>query len=211
MEKGLGIILKRTNYKDADRILTLYTNNFGKIDVLAKGIRKITSKRKSLLEPMNIIKFNMYKKYALPILTQTELIESFPKIKSNYEKINSAYFILEVFEKIVPEEEIDKTLLKFLAKTLQALSQTNSTTILNAFSVKILNITGFFSQSDFNEKLRNPELQTYLQNLLNNTYEDIVAKSNKFEAQTEHSMFKVLKNLLEETLEMRIKTNLSND
>ena len=51
--KTEGIILKRINFGEADRILTSYTKHFGKISLLAKGVRKITSRKGGNIELFN--------------------------------------------------------------------------------------------------------------------------------------------------------------
>ena len=55
--KTRGIIIKRSNYSEADRILTIYTEKLGKIRVNAKGIRKIKSKLAGSLEPFCLTDF----------------------------------------------------------------------------------------------------------------------------------------------------------
>lgn len=45
-----GIVLSRKNYGEADRILVILSKNFGKLSLLAKGIRKIKSKKEEVLK-----------------------------------------------------------------------------------------------------------------------------------------------------------------
>ena len=46
-----GIILKRKDYQENDRLFTIYSKDYGKIDLIAKGTKKISSKLNSYLEP----------------------------------------------------------------------------------------------------------------------------------------------------------------
>ena len=59
--KTEGIVLKSTEFKEADKIVTIYTKNYGKISAIAKGVRKIKSKFESSLEILTHSIFLIYK------------------------------------------------------------------------------------------------------------------------------------------------------
>ncbi|MFH1792345.1 MAG: DNA repair protein RecO, partial [Patescibacteria group bacterium] len=52
-----AIILATKDYSEADRILVVYTKDFGKLSLIAKGVRKTTSKKRGHLEIFNYLKF----------------------------------------------------------------------------------------------------------------------------------------------------------
>ena len=56
-----GLILKRANFGEADRMLTILTKNLGKISVVARGVRKITSRRAGNVELLNLVKIGLKK------------------------------------------------------------------------------------------------------------------------------------------------------
>ena len=170
-----GIILKRTNYKEADKILTIYTDKFGKINVIAKGIRRITSKKKGHLELLNHAKLEMIENKQWYIVTQAELLDAFYKIKSDYSKVKWAYYILECFDKLIPENEENEVLYKFLLKTLKTFNDTNINPkhIVNAYNLKIIKMLGYYSSPQ--DLSRDQLVQNYLDYLARLKYEEVLS------------------------------------
>ena len=72
-----GIVIKRSNYSEADRIVTIFTKQSGKITVRATGVRKIASRRSPHLELLNYCIFGLYLGKNMPVLTEVESKESF--------------------------------------------------------------------------------------------------------------------------------------
>jgi recombinational DNA repair protein (RecF pathway) len=203
-----AIVIKRINYKDQDKIITLYTKEIGKIAVMAKGIRKIDSKRKSYFEPGNFIKIALIKSHKFHIAAQTELLNSYPQIKKTYEKANALYYILEIFDGLVPEEDDNVTIFKFLEKSLSTLENINEdkvTDFLNAYSIKLLRMSGFLDNPyEIIHTKTNKEFYSYLDNLINKTYVQIIEQPNEDFLAGE--VFKLIKNYTENVLEKRIKS-----
>ncbi len=199
-----AIVLKRINYRDADRILTLYTKELGKVSVIAKGVRKMNSKRKSSLELFNLIDIQLIESHQWYIAGQTEIIQTFPKIKSDLKITTWTYYIVEIFEKTIPDNEQNDILFKFLSKTLVILNQSLSPHILNAFNLKLLKLTGFYSRME--HKIVNSDMQNYMHKLETLKYEEIV-KLEADQAMIENT-HKLLINLTKEVLELDIKTKV---
>lgn len=199
-----AIILKRITYRDADRILTLYTKELGKVSVIAKGVRKMNSKRKSSLELLNFIDIQLIENHEWYIAGQTEIIQSFPKIKSDLIKTNQAYYIAEVFEKIMAEQEKDELLFSFLCKTLITMNDSYNPNIINAFNLKILKLGGFYSRVE--HKIMNTDLKDYLHKLERLKYEETDnLEINQALIENTH---KFLRGLTEEILEQNIKSEV---
>lgn len=58
--KTLGIVLKGSNFGEADKILTVFTLSLGKVKVMAKGIRKIRAHLCGSLEPFMLVDLQLY-------------------------------------------------------------------------------------------------------------------------------------------------------
>ena len=95
-----AIILKRINYKDADKIITMYTKELGKISTIAKGIRKVTSRKRSHLELLNLVEVYLVESHDWYIITQAQAIKSFSRLKDNLSTTSWGYYVAEIFEKI---------------------------------------------------------------------------------------------------------------
>lgn len=93
-----GIVLARRNFGEADRILSIYTKNHGRISVIAKGIRKTTSKKRGHLEIFSYIKFQVADGRGIGILTEVETLNNFEIVRKDLKKVSLAYFFCEVIK-----------------------------------------------------------------------------------------------------------------
>ncbi|MBU1104363.1 DNA repair protein RecO [Candidatus Parcubacteria bacterium] len=92
-----AIVLRRINYSDSDRIYTLLTPDLGKISAIAKGVRKIKSRKAGHLDLGCIVKVSLAEGKNLHILTQAETIQTVEFAKGNLKLANA---ILEAIESI---------------------------------------------------------------------------------------------------------------
>ncbi len=103
-----GLVLKRSNTGETDRIVTFITQDFGKLVGVAKGVRTLKSSQRAHLEPGNLVKLFAIKTKNLPIITQTSLIENINQdIRGSLGKIRSLSQILEIFDRLFVEEDQD--------------------------------------------------------------------------------------------------------
>ena len=100
-----AIVLKRVNYAEKDRIITLYTEKSGKVAAVAKGCRDLKSSRLSVLEPGNLVDAYLITTKGLPILTQTRLVDDFIQTKSTLKKMKQLLQVLEIVDSLSVEEE----------------------------------------------------------------------------------------------------------
>ena len=105
--KTEGIILKSTEYEEADKIVTIYTKNYGKITAIAKGARKTKSKFGSSLEILTCSVFLFYKGRNIDIVSQAEILESFFSASKEVIKFAFAANCVEVVNKLTEEREIN--------------------------------------------------------------------------------------------------------
>jgi len=140
-----GIVLSRKYFSEADAIITLFTDDFGKMIFVAKGIKKLTSRKRGSLEPFSEIKFSAVKTKALPILTETEIINSFPEIRNNLKKLSVAYYFLELANKISSEDEKNEDLYVLLINYLKKLEISKKLKPLRLeFARELLVLSGFW-------------------------------------------------------------------
>lgn len=100
-----GIILKRTNFGEADRIITAFTKQKGKIGVLAKGIRRITSRRAGSVELFNQSILFLHKGRNFDILTEATTLSTFPKFRTQLSLVGAAYYACELVDRLTAEEQ----------------------------------------------------------------------------------------------------------
>jgi recombination protein O len=118
-----GIIIKRRNFNEADRILTVLTRDYGKIQIKATGVRKITSRRAAHIELLNHTILHLYKGKTLSILTEAKMLEDFSKVKGDFDKVGLAYHFCELVDGLCPENQENSAIFYLLQRTLTTLSQ----------------------------------------------------------------------------------------
>ncbi len=150
--KTEGIILKRKDFSEADRILTVFTQKLGKISVLAKGVRRITSKRSGNVELLNRSLIYLHQAKSFLILTEASSLDTFQKIKSDLTLSTYAYHIIELVDKLTAENQENRILYEYLVEVLKRLEQKPRQIFIRAFEVKILVNLGFIS-------FKNPEVE----------------------------------------------------
>lgn len=100
-----GLVLTRTNYGEADRIVTLLTRHFGKVRVLAKGVRKERSKLAGGVELFGVSEIGfVYGRGELATLTSARLIKHYSSFLNNLSKIDFAYGALKLVNKFTTDD-----------------------------------------------------------------------------------------------------------
>lgn len=120
-----GIVIKKVDHSEADRSLTLFTQNFGKININVKGLRKSKKKHLNGADLFGISNFIFYKKDEYYILSSFELNETFFNLRKNLEKLNISFHILEILNSILVENETRIDLYKLLLNSFRFLDKNN--------------------------------------------------------------------------------------
>ncbi len=162
-----GIVLKRSNFNEADKILTVFAKKHGKIKVIAKGVRKIKSRRGPHIELFNHVKIFLHKGKSFDIVTETEAIETFENLKKDLKKIAAAYYIAEIVDKLCPERQEHDDILFELIKVLHNISYTKDndlTRLIDDFSLIIITNLGYLPQG---HTIR-LDLKSYIEEIIEN-------------------------------------------
>lgn len=141
--KTEGIILKRRDFGEADRILTVFSLHRGKITVLAKGVRRITSRRSGNVELLNRVQMYLYPGKNFLILTEATALDTFARLKEDLTLSTYAYHILELTDKLTAENQENRDLYEHLYEVLKRLSRKPRQILIRAYEVKILSNLGF--------------------------------------------------------------------
>lgn len=182
--KTEGVILKRLNYSEADRILTIYTRHYGKIRAIAKGVRKITSRKGGNLELFNHCVLFLAEGRNLDIVTEAQVINSFSRLGDDLERAAAAFYLVELVDQLTPDEQVNRQVFDLLVTALthiqcmqdseMPLSQQNTHSMCAEFEIGLLKTLGFWSdridrrdikgyiEEIIERKLRSPEFQKKL-------------------------------------------------
>jgi len=141
--KTEGIILKRTNFGEADRILTIYTKHYGKIRALAKGVRKITSRKGGNVEAFNHVSLFLAQGRNLDIVSEAEVINSFKSWRKNLRKVGLAYYFSELVDKLTPDGQANRVVFELLREFLGKIGQESESKLIRSFEEQLLEELGF--------------------------------------------------------------------
>lgn len=121
-----GIVLKKINRKEADQLFTIYTKDFGKLRILGKGIRKISSKLRSGMDIIYLSKIEFIQGKIYKTLTDTVLIEGFKNLRKDFKKTIIAQEILEVLDNLIQGQEPEIEIWDLLLEVLKDLNHSDS-------------------------------------------------------------------------------------
>jgi DNA repair protein RecO (recombination protein O) len=145
--KTEGVVLKRSNFGEADRLITLFTKHYGKVTGLAKGIRKITSRKRGALEIFNQVIFFAAKGKGMEIITEAEVLNTFSDWRKDLKKVAAAYEVCEILDKLTVEgteqEEVYRLLVTAL-KELEIANRENLSDLIEDFAGSLLKLLGFW-------------------------------------------------------------------
>ena len=139
-----GVVLKTIKLGEADRIVTIFTRENGKVRAVAKGIRKTKSRFGGRLEPFTRAELLIYRgRKDLDTITSVDIIDSFDAARRDYELLNAASAMAELVEKITPDREGAFSTYALLIGGLRALTTTRTATVLPSFLIKLLSVSGY--------------------------------------------------------------------
>src|SRR3990167_284518 len=136
--KTEGIIIRRRNIGEADRIITVFTRYNGKLRIKAPGVRKITSRRSPHIELLNLSVLTLYNssRSQVPILTEAQTIYSFDIVKADLKKIGFAFYICELIDKLCPDSQENRRIFYLLRDTFEKLESLSCEAAVNEFEEK---------------------------------------------------------------------------
>lgn len=145
MLKTEGIVLKEIRYKDTSKILNIYTKKYGKVNVLARGAYRPKSQIIANTQPFSYNEYQLYKGKSFFYLNQGDIIDSFYSIREKMERVVFGYYILELIEKSIPDEQENEKLFLLLKKGLQVLSSLDNDFIkfIIAYELKFISFLGY--------------------------------------------------------------------
>ncbi len=138
-----AIILQHSDWGEADRILRIFTREQGKLRAIAKGARKMKSRKAGHLEPFMRSKLMLAKGRDMWIVTQAEVIEPYSALRENLEATARAAYVIELLDRLTYEEGQNWQLYDLATKTLSRLVEEDPFVPTHYFEMRILDNTGY--------------------------------------------------------------------
>ena len=104
---AVGLVLKRVKVGETDVIVTLLTQERGKLVCRAKGVRTLKSTKRSALQPGNVVRFHWIETKSMPLLTQALMEEDCAVMESTLVRMRQISQLLELCERLFIENELE--------------------------------------------------------------------------------------------------------
>lgn len=139
-------MLARRDFREFDQIITLYTKERGKIELLARGVKKMESKNSAHLEPFSYLFAEAIEGKEIDHLTRAVPINFFAKIRQNLDKSLATGFIASFLEKNTEVNQPDKNVYEIFLSWLKFAEKTEKFNfiLVDAFVINLFSALGFY-------------------------------------------------------------------
>jgi len=140
-----ALVLREVNYKDSDKILTLFTREEGKRTVKARGCRKKGSLLAAAAQLLVYSEMTMFELRGFTQVTEAESLNQFWGVRGELEKLALASYFAETAEVISEEGQPDEALLSLLLNTLFVLNKPQAARILikSVYELRLMCLSGY--------------------------------------------------------------------
>jgi len=153
IEKDLGFVLKRYNFRETSLITTLYTSSFGKIRGIFKGFY---TPKKEFSSPLDIFTLNEFvfypKKSEIWLISHADLVSDFSYLREDLLKAKVGALLFNLLDKTMPLWDQNIQVFNLINDCLNSLKQEREFKILYVFLIKFLSLAGF--KPEFNHCLK---------------------------------------------------------
>lgn len=144
-----GIVLKSKDYREADQLLTILTPGFGRIDAIAKGVRKPRSRLRSGTQQLCRSRFLFYAGKNLATVTQCEVQSIFAPLRQDLRRLAYAYYLVEIADVVALPGQASPGIYNPLNHALELLATIDPELVARAFEARILKNLGLQPRLDF--------------------------------------------------------------
>ena len=143
-----AVVLRHSDYGEADRLLTLYTRQLGKTRVIAKGARKIASRKAGHIEPFTYVKLQLSKGRDMLVLTQADTVDAYLPLREDLILTSQASYVMELLDRFTYEDDTENpSTFRLLTETLSRLaSKFDPWLVIRYYEMRLLDHLGFRPQ-----------------------------------------------------------------
>lgn len=142
-----SIVLRHNDWGEADRLLVIFSREKGKLRAVAKGARKLISRKAGHLEPFTHVHLQLAKGRDFWIVTQADTMDAYPNIRENLLLTGYAAYCVELTDRFTFEEQENRALFLLLAETLKRIdSGSDPFLVVRYFEMRLLDAAGYRPQ-----------------------------------------------------------------
>ena len=140
-----AVVLRHSDWGEADRLLTLYSRERGKVRALAKGARKIRSRKAGHLEPFTRVTLQLARGHDLLIVTQADTLDAYMPLREELVRTSQASYVVELLDRFTYEEGVENNaIFRLLTETLSRVAdEPDPWLALRYYEVRLLDFLGY--------------------------------------------------------------------
>lgn len=139
-----AVVIRHMEYGEADRILTLYTLERGKLQAIAKGVRKLQSHKAGHLQPFTQVSLFLAKGRNLDVIAQAQAVRTFDQIRADLKLTAYAAYLLELLDRFTYEEGSNRELYNLVVASLSRLDEGRPpVTVVHYYEIQLMELIGF--------------------------------------------------------------------
>lgn len=147
--KTRALVIKRIPLGEKDKIVTLYTREYGKLSAVAKGARRTTSRLSGATEPLMFLHGLLAEGMNLDIVTQADVRESFPGLRADFGLFLRATYACELLDRLTVERDPQSEYFDLLLSTLYILQRAKDPdAAIHAYELKLMALAGYEPRLD---------------------------------------------------------------
>lgn len=150
-QKLEGIVIKRTNFGEQDKLVVVFTREVGKITLKAPGVRKINSRRAACLELFNQVNLIISDHGKIPLISEATEVNRFPSFKKDLSSVGMAFYIVEIIDRLLPDRQAHEEIYDELLIVLKTLDtgEEQAERLIKEFIVHQLWNLGFLPRGEY--------------------------------------------------------------
>ncbi len=139
-----AVVLRHSDWGEADRLLTLFTREEGKLRAIAKGARKPRSRKAGHLEPLTRVSLLLARGRSFFIVTQAETVDAHLPLTEDLELVGYGSYVLELLDRFTHDEDENRALYRLLSATLTRLvAGDDPGLVLRYYELRLLDAMGY--------------------------------------------------------------------
>ncbi|MEK7597454.1 MAG: DNA repair protein RecO [Patescibacteria group bacterium] len=161
--KTEAVVLKKKDLLNKDVLISLFTQDLGRLTIFAKGVKKITSRRSPHLQTGNLINVLISHKNDHYYLQESQIVSGFSELKKDEKKVRQLYSLLFVLDRLLPEQQKETKTYNLTKNFLIDLSKSVKSNIITfQYLTNIMMQLGYLDK-----KVSYPELKSLIEEIIN--------------------------------------------
>lgn len=195
-ERVKGIVVKTIDYKEADKLASIFTLERGLISAKFTGVKREKAKLKSFTQPFVFADFILNKSGNLRTVTSASLIDNFSGIVASYDKTICGYIVLDMIRSILPSEKEEPDIFLLTLSALKNIEEKDPKLATIDFILKFIDFAGMGLSFDLDNII-----------YLDKTTGNFTDKKEYNSVQIDKKVYSLIKNI-NDVIEVTEKNNL---